>query len=662
MDALTYGLATLVMTEELFGEAPWQREQRLKFAQQRKDVPEGPYPLKQRRRGNNFAQYTKKFSLGNGPPHWVQEYLITKECGKMLGTLVAIAVAKMRNLESFVWDMPTGVLREVWQALSSLSERDDGEDCRLNKIWIRWHDNEQAALPSHLPPHVSAHQPPPPPPPITGMAPPPPPASGAISQTPLSLATSHITHTGTAIDRVEHPTFSILPAVKSLSVLDVDEQAYLDEMSILIARSQEKLRELRVGLARHVSNREWQRVWTGDVIQQVDYSTDWTKSSRIGEKRLGGVLGTLVGRVYNLNNNADTEKSASSSNLTQIQTTGSSGPSSASSSSTSIADLGTTLANMHIEAVTAAAPVSATAIASSSAVPITPLHTSHGPSHPTLTKKRRTQLRQPAKGPYLSGQLRLDTLELERVPLSVQILQKAIDWTKLTTLTLLSCPHDDTLWKSLRQQFSPVDKTTANTNPKSSKSSRFYAASTPSYSLPLKKIHVNQVSPALIMFLKETLAPNSLEVLFLQEARGFASPVTIEQIYRGAIRRHRESLKKVLIDSGDFLLDGSAAPSQRWKKWMMTREILDCVTGGKMGNLRELGVSIDYRDWVSSFPVLKVPTRLDILMCGNSITSSNACPKSRTSTPSTSRTSPITLTALTLVLANSPCRLSISLS
>src|SRR5262249_1169180 len=34
----------------------------------------------------------------------------------------------------------------------------------------------------------------------------------------------------------------------------------------------------------------------------------WPIINRIGEKRLGGVLGVLVGRVYNLRNNADTQK------------------------------------------------------------------------------------------------------------------------------------------------------------------------------------------------------------------------------------------------------------------------------------------------------------------------------------------------------------------
>lgn len=67
------------------------------------------------RRGNMFSQYTRKFSLGNGPPDWIQEYLITKEGGKMLGTLVALTVARMPNLETFIWDV-----RIFWSEIVAL--------------------------------------------------------------------------------------------------------------------------------------------------------------------------------------------------------------------------------------------------------------------------------------------------------------------------------------------------------------------------------------------------------------------------------------------------------------------------------------------------------------------------------------------------------------
>ena len=84
VDALTYGLATLVMAEEIFGEAPNQRPDHAN-----RFTPAGQGIASERtvrrRRGNHYAQFTRKFSLGNGPPDWVQEYLITKEGGKDAG-------------------------------------------------------------------------------------------------------------------------------------------------------------------------------------------------------------------------------------------------------------------------------------------------------------------------------------------------------------------------------------------------------------------------------------------------------------------------------------------------------------------------------------------------------------------------------------------------
>jgi len=256
VDALTYGLATLVMAEEVFGEAPNQRQ-----ATTNRFSPGGQGTASEmtvrRRRGNHYAQFTKKFSLGNGPADWVQEYLITKEGGKMLGTLVALAVARMRTLETFIWDMPTGILRDVWLALSSLGDRDDMQNCRLEKVWVRWHDNSSSESTNPLPP--------PPPPMNLSIVPS---ASSSSSAPPTSSIPPQI-HPA-ALDRVEHPSFSVLPPLKSLSVLDIDELAYLDEMAVLIGRSLDKLKELRIGIARHAISREWVTVWEGNSLQQVD--------------------------------------------------------------------------------------------------------------------------------------------------------------------------------------------------------------------------------------------------------------------------------------------------------------------------------------------------------------------------------------------------------
>ena len=261
VDALTYGLATLCKAQEVFGEAAFQRQSSQKSKDDNASVTSlvpNPYRLRRRRLGNYYAQYTKKFSLGNGPADCVREYLITKEGGKMLGTLVALAVARMPSLETFVWDMPTGVLRDVWLALSSLADREDSENegCRLDKVWVRWHNNWQTDPVDGVP----AGLPPPPPPPNL----PPPPAVNPHSTHNAHGTTGGTSHGGSTlplIDRVEYPTFSVLPPLKSVTVLEVDELPYLDELSILIARSQDRLKELRVGIARHAQNMDWAANW-----------------------------------------------------------------------------------------------------------------------------------------------------------------------------------------------------------------------------------------------------------------------------------------------------------------------------------------------------------------------------------------------------------------
>ncbi|TLD20141.1 hypothetical protein E2P81_ATG09211 [Venturia nashicola] len=598
VDALTYGLATLVMAEENFGEAPWQRDHS-SITNLETDLD--PYRVARRRRGNYYARYTKKFSLGNGPRDWVQEYLISKEGGKMLGTLVALAVSRMRILETFIWDMPTGVLRDVWLALSSLAGRGDGQECRLDRVWIRWHDNAQLDNPDGNLGSV-------PPPPINNIPPP------AVNSNPVMAAINMGTQQSMsgiqAVDRVEHPTFSVLPPLKSLNVLDIDELPYLDEMSILIARSQHKLRELRIGIARQAERRDWNLVWDGDTLQQVDYSTTRPLESRLGEKRLGGVLGILLGRVYNIRHNADTARhspSGSRSIRNSVDNTASpsmlsGAPLAQEAATTQPLAAAVTPAQGDGEAQEDSAGNTEEPQETSETVPVdSTLAASHAdtaprPELPATTTGpwitgRPIPLRSSRKhGPYLNGQLRLETLELERVPLSVQILQRAFDWSMLTSLTVLHCQDHELLWKVLRRSYSPTSPYNSVQQAKAGGKVRL------EYGLNLKKIHTNTVSPPLIAFLKETLAPNSLEVLFLQDARSYSSAVTIDQIYRGPIRRHRASLKKLMIDSGEKG-DDPFTGSTRWRRWMLTTEIISYITSGRMSSLRELGVSIDYRDW-----------------------------------------------------------------
>lgn len=625
VDALTYGLSTLCMSQEVFGEAQWQSQRTSPGDRCSETEAENTYALKRRRRGNNYAMFTKKFSLGNGPLEYVQDYNIAREGGKMLGTLVALAVARMRNLETFVWDMPTGVLRDVWLALSSLADRDDAQDCRLERVWVRWHDNASEGL---------GPIPPPPTLPTLNSQ-----ADGAHSF-PLHLQTQQATALAQVnqflnhqqnLDRIEYPSFSVLPALKSLSVLDVDELPYLDELSILVARSQLKLRELRIGVAAQAEHSDWSQVWEGESLQQVDYSSTSTLTNKLGSNRLGGVLGVLVGRIYNMRNNARTVVASTSPSkstdevrplrpsMTSID--GSIHSTFAQSEATVQLPETTTVASSPSPANTPLEHQSP--VLSHEGVPSlsTDLKSMDGPATPTTPKSIPLRILRPStrdarlKGPYLDRQLRLETLELERVPLCVTLMQRAFDWSILTSLTLLSCPNHDQLWRSLRHLYSPrkppkhrhTTEVAVASSPYSPSPRR---ASTPpqaaDYQLNLKKIHTNTASMSLVNFIKDALAPNSLEIFFLQDGRSGLSAsqiVSIETIYRGIIRRHRSSLKKLLIDSSDPLMSSvaeySSTTSSRWRRWILNREILTFMTSGKMSRLRELSFAIDYKDWVS---------------------------------------------------------------
>lgn len=141
VDALTYGLSTLCLGNAF-----------ARTVRRPSHTNSVVRPLA-KLTDNHYAKYTKKFSLGNGPSDWVIEYMIHKESGRMLGILVATAIQKMKNLETFVWDMPTGVLSQVFMALASLADQPD--ECKLNRVWVRWHDNSEGLIPPVSPNDVT---------------------------------------------------------------------------------------------------------------------------------------------------------------------------------------------------------------------------------------------------------------------------------------------------------------------------------------------------------------------------------------------------------------------------------------------------------------------------------------------------------------------------
>lgn len=623
VDALSYGLATLVMSEDIFRETPRTHRsyecQHCGCSDHRHIEPPvavGDTPML--RRGNYFAQYTRKFSVGNGPSDWVQEYSITKETGKMLGTLVALAVARMVNLEAFVWDMPTGVLRDVWIALASLANRGGGNDCRLERVWVRWHDNSDN--PPVASPHASASAAPPHTQNVGGL-----PAVGHPASLPGHASMSSLFQ---RYGHVEYPTFSILPALKSLSVLDIDESAYLEEMSILVDRSREKLRVLRIGIARRSHLLEWTK-----PLEDRDSSMGTASSSISGWPRVGGVLSVLLKRVVEdekPHHHTCSPKDVTGEPVGQNADKSTSIPTEPEEGSSTIQDTKEPLAQESLSAATSPSQDTVSIGEATSMSEPVPEESSPGSSGPQVqdTKEiseqlveqdletnpdtsaptnegEKPDLPRPSNQANKTGltitktppqeerceKLKLETLELERVHLSIPVLSRALDWTRLSSLTILHCQDHEKLWRALRRQFTPA-------NPSRPSASRSRPRDEPlEYPLNIKELHVNSVSPYFLLFLKETIAPNSLESLFLQDGRLYETSVSVDAIYRAGIRRQRRSLKKLLIDSGDRALEEDLGSSD-WRKWRFSREMVTFITSGRMPQLRELGMSIDYGNWV----------------------------------------------------------------
>ena len=535
VDALTYGLSTLCI-----GSA---------FA--RSVDPHHPSKLV-----DNHAEYTRRFSLGNGSSEWAAELAVHKESGRMLGTLVAIAVARMKNLESFYWDMPTGVLARVFQALATLAHQPD-DKCKLSRVWVRWHDNHMRPVESGvldpmdiingplLVPQGSQLTPVGIMLPSTAVHPPP--------RAPVPYSRYHC----------EYPTFSVLPPLKSLNVLDIDEIGYLDEMAVVIERSKDTLQELRVGISVKAATQAFAQAWDGAGLQQIDHQARWPGESSIGERRLGGVLGVLVGKIYDIRKRRAQEDSGNDVPLaahTQVNgaapsTLGGAGPTSQQTMSAKTQGLST------------------------------------APKSNKLNIHGR---------PRLEGKLKLRTLGLERVVLSLQVCRFAIDWSVLTSLTLLDCAQHDRFWKMLYKQFVPTPADGIGL------SSGKPSSSPPlQYHLALKTIHTDLVTTYLMEFLKETLAPNSLEALFLQDRRrNIALP--LDTIFKFALKPHSGSLRKLLLDSAAK----TTSDTIRWRQWALSTDVLLYVTSGRMKRLTELAVSLQHKDWVrttSSSPPPRTP-------------------------------------------------------
>lgn len=431
-----------------------------------------------------------------------------KEAGKILGTLVALAVARMINLETFFWDMHSEVPREVWIALSLLADQ-PGHECRLVCIWVRWHDNSAETTAPWL---------------------------GDVAVIPSGQSLSQ------RYSHVEYPTLSILPPLRSITVLDVDQPSYLEELAVLIERSRDRLKTLRIGISSKVEQ-------ASPFIPSGEESQD----ERVTWPRAGGVLDVLTGSFGG--SSPESKRGEAMQPLQKIT---------ASTSETDSVPLQSSEAPTNVQGGEAA----------------------QDSDQSLKTRPSASGSSANSGGPFL----KLEVLELEKIQMSATPLSRAIDWTTLTTLTILKCSGHEKLWRVLRRKYAPC---CSKVNDQEINGTHNNAAQSP---LRLQHLRTDVVSPYLIFFIRDALAPNSLESVYFQEV-SYQSIVGLDAIYRHILRPHRLSLKRLMI-SVSIIDKGRATITDAWRKWRFNRKLLALITS-VMPQLRELSMGIDRRDWVS---------------------------------------------------------------
>ena len=521
--------------------------------------------------------------------------------------------------------MPTGVLRDIWVALASLG---DYQAPKLAKLWVRMHDNHAALQAAGLAVPTAPQQP------SQGSSGPNvAPQQATLHNDAEIFGVSSVVWSN---HHIEKPSFSILSPLRSLTVLNIDEAQYLVELSELLYRSIHSLRELRLGMA--------------STLHMSGYTRETTEANYL---LVGGVFALLMSKTCqrmaalkaSKKEPLDRHEPQFSGNVAAVRASTSSMSDPTINLSISGDDLNTTsnVSNQEEQKQTHPRPDLRATILDNNAIdpalfsdyvnsdeekqlatepeqdtvpfePASPvdlsLHSMRQEENLMVEKKlKEERMKCGAEDIHdLTTKLKLDVLEIERFSLQSWVLLRGIDFTMLTSLTLLKCGDTTKLWDELKRQFPPRKSIVLSTPARSPESPRgpprlrrkpsSESLSGPiTYQLNLKRIHTDSVPKELISFLKNTLAPNSLEWMFLQDdaSRSF-SGVTLDSIYRGPLKRHRDSLTKVMVDSayGPAL---SRARSVAARKWMFSWEVLAFVTSGKMSRIRELAMSIEYRDW-----------------------------------------------------------------
>ncbi|KAI9722435.1 MAG: hypothetical protein M1828_004802 [Chrysothrix sp. TS-e1954] len=522
VDALTHGLTTLVMREDVFTKTD-------RDGQEDQDI----LP----RRGNSYGQHCRKFAIANGPWDQVQDYMFFESRGKMLGTLVALAVARMENLAEFSWDMPTGIVREVWTALASLGQQ---KDVKLENVRVRIFDKTRM---DHL------------------------------RRAPRGSAAGNVPKL------IEQPSFSILPPLTSLAVLDIDDRGHLDEISVLIARSRYQLRTLKISLSRKVTQADWVCVWTGEGADVVFESERRTAGEVSMVRRVGGAMGSLLSRLAR--RLSDCEESPDG----RLSRHG----------------LPSAPCSPFVDWVspppddTLSRPE---AVSTHSLSPLSSVTNAVNRGKSTSKAVKHGTDKHTLPWGWACYSLKLETLQLERLPLAMPATTNLINWHSVIDVSLLDCPGFDQLWHYLHQQNTPREQGLVGVFKMASQRLPTHTPKLNAFGLQFRKVHVNQVTSNVLDCLTDALAPDTLERLFLQDSAFDPSTVSVDKILRGPLKRHRGSLQQVIVDSSRRYGTGtSLEDNNRWAKWLVGREGLRFLFNGKMLKLRELCFCMYYKDW-----------------------------------------------------------------
>ena len=337
-------------------------------------------------------------------------------------------------------------------AIGSLGEGKHDRIRSLQSVWVRFHDNSDiVAASDHLrrKPIVLPES-----------------AASDPSQTQWSSALRMPPSTNRLLKsygNVEWPNFSILAALKSLVVLDIDELAYLEEMSVLILRSIESLRDLSVGFSAGVPRKGFAS------SRDMEFPDDHSQLSTY-EGALGLLLSKInvfcpiVGQCASGSNDT-TDKPISYKHPlhTSTQTDGhgntvvtkpiSSAPSITNPTGISSSLVTASSGNQHWELPyidgTQELAVSQSTNSEIHAPTDTPVpdESAKGNQAKTMLGCSTDVTLRTSVTPEVQEQkrLKLEALQLERVNLAVPVMLKTIDWSVLTSLTLLHCDSHERL-------------------------------------------------------------------------------------------------------------------------------------------------------------------------------------------------------------------------